>query len=159
MTMLESIIGIIGVLAGTVVQARLQQRAQRVEREEVRAGAHRVDRIGAVQALAVALADHRRTMIRRKELFLGDADDAEMAAARDQTHATRAALTAPHVQVQLLVPELAEAADNAVTAAYGIRAAGNALALDAARSVAVGAAEHFLVCAAGILRQPSASRR
>lgn len=151
---LESIIGILGVLVGTVAQARLQQRAARIERDEARTGQRHVERITAVQALAVAVADHRRTMVHRRRLVLDDADAEQLEAALAETRATRAAVTAPHVLVQLLVPELSDLADNAVAAAFGIRAAGNALALDAARSNAVQAAEQFVLSAAGLLRRP-----
>ncbi|MDQ0700884.1 hypothetical protein QF048_007411 [Streptomyces sp. W4I9-2] len=65
-----------------------------------------------------------------------------------RANATRSAVTAPLLQVRLLLPELADAAQHAVQAAYDMRAVESTAALQEARERALQAADD-LVTAAG----------
>ncbi|MCX4752010.1 protein kilB [Kitasatospora sp. NBC_01287] len=147
--MWQSIITIVGTLAGAVTAGLIQQRATRSERADARSETRRAERVQAVTALLVTLADHRRTMVLREEIRLTRGADADAyAAARTASHETRAAITAPHVTLSILVPELAAAAQAAVSAAYAIRGAEHAGHLEMTRANAVGAADKLVAAAA-----------
>ncbi|MER7757809.1 protein kilB [Kitasatospora sp. NPDC097643] len=147
--MWQSIITIVGTLSGAVTAGLIQQRATRSERSAATAETRRAERVQAVTALLVALADHRRTMVLREEIRLTQGDDSDAyAAARTASHETRAAITAPHVTLSILVPELAAAAQIAVTAAYSIRGAEHAGFLEVARTNALKAADNLVAAAA-----------
>lgn len=146
--MIESIIAVSGTLLGTVAAYLLQQRASRTERAEARAADQRREITTAVTQLAPALADHRRTMWVREDLRLSGAAPEDYQAARAASHATRAALTAPLVTLQVLAPELAGAANEAAQAAYALRGAVDAATLTALREMAIAAADRLVAEAA-----------
>ncbi|MGW1814128.1 protein kilB [Streptomyces sp. NPDC002125] len=140
--MLTALIAVLGTLAGATI-AHLSQRSQR------RAADHRAQRaeaLTAVAALATALADHRRAMWVREDLRLRGQNWDE---ARAASHATRSAITAPLLHVQLLLPAVAPAAQDAARAAYELRGADTDTTLRAAREHAIAATDDF-VTAAGV---------
>ncbi|MER6146206.1 protein kilB [Streptomyces sparsogenes] len=148
--MWSSIIAVVGTLLGSAVAYVLQQRAGRIERAEARTEARRRDRLAAVTALVAALADHRRAMWVREDLRMtGDAPEA-YAAARADSHATRAAITAPLTTVAILAPELAGAAEDAARAVYALRGASDPEVLSARRQAAIEAADRLVAAAAAL---------
>ncbi|GLV72128.1 protein kilB [Streptomyces hygroscopicus] len=148
--MWSSIIAVVGTLLGSAVAYVLQQRASRIERAEARTEARRSDGLAAVTALVAALAEHRRAMWVREDLRMtGDAPEA-YAAARADSHATRAAITAPLTMVALLAPELAGTAEEAARAAYALRGAPDPDALAARRQDAIAAADRLVTSAAAL---------
>ncbi|MGV9504769.1 hypothetical protein [Streptomyces tendae] len=70
--------------------------------------------------LVTALADHRRAMWVREDLHLKGEDWTEV---RAESHATRSAVTAPLLRVSLVLPFLAQPAQDASRAVYGLREA------------------------------------
>ncbi|MFJ2194195.1 protein kilB [Kitasatospora sp. NPDC087861] len=147
--MWQSIITIAGTLAGAVTAGLIQQSGARTERTAGRTEARRSERIEAVTALLVALADHRRAMTLREEIRLTKgADSPEYAAARVVSHETRAAITVPHATLSILVPALADSAQAAVDAVYRIRGVEHAGYLEAARFEAVETSDRLVAAAA-----------
>ncbi|MFE3903225.1 protein kilB [Streptomyces sp. NPDC059153] len=146
--MWTSLIAVLGTLLGSVTAYLLQQRTARTDRAESRAHEARRDRIAAVTALTVALADHRRTMWAREDLRLAGAPDADYREARAASHATRSALTAPLTTLSILAPGLAAAAHAAATATYALRNAPDTDTLTARRQAAIDAADHLIHAAA-----------
>ncbi|MEU8683017.1 protein kilB [Streptomyces sp. NPDC048611] len=143
--MWQSVIAILGTLAGASVTAWFQQRGQRAERAAATLAAHRRDALDAVTDLVTALADHRTTMWLREDARLAGADWTTL---RADSHTTRAAITAPAVRVAILLPALADTAQAATAATYAMRNATDHAALAAAREDAVTAADR-LIDAAG----------
>ncbi|MEE1768439.1 protein kilB [Streptomyces sp. JV185] len=146
--MWTSLIAVVGTLLGSVTAYLLQQRTARMDRAESRAYEARRDRVAAVTALTVALADHRRTMWAREDLRLTGAPDAEYREARAASHATRSALTAPLTTLVIVAPVLADAAHGAAAASYALRNAPDAEALNVLRLAAIEAADHLARVAA-----------
>ncbi|MGW3045831.1 protein kilB [Kitasatospora sp. NPDC001159] len=147
--MWQSIITIAGTLAGAVTAGLIQQRSTRTERSAGLAETRRSERVEAVTALLVALADHRRAMVLREEIRLTKgADSPEYAAARAASHETRAAITAPHATLSILVPALAGPAQAAVSAVYRIRGVEHAGYLECARTEAVDTSDRLVAAAA-----------
>lgn len=146
--MLSTVIAVVGTLLGAVVAGLIQHRTARTTRGEARDD-HRRDReLEAVTAFASAVAGHRRAMAVREGLRLSGADPEAIAAARAESHATRSAIEAPKVQVSILVPSLAAAAEEATRAALALRGAPNQQSLDTLRENAVTAADQFVAAAA-----------
>ncbi|WP_330479953.1 protein kilB (plasmid) [Streptomyces platensis] len=145
--MWQSIIAILGTLAGASTSAWFQQRGQRAERAAAATATHRRDALDAVTDLVTALADHRKAMWLREDARLAGVDWAGL---RADSHATRAAITAPAVRVTVLLPALAGAAQAAAAATYAMRNATDHAELDAAREGAVTATD-ALTHAAGRL--------
>ena len=112
--MWQTLIAVLGTLAGVGITSGYQARAARTARQEAR----RTEGLGAVTALVEALADHRRAMWVREDLRLRGEDWAD---ARTTSHATRSAITGPLLRVQLLMPAVATAAQDAAQAAYTLR--------------------------------------
>lgn len=135
--MWASIIAVAGTLLGSITAYFLQQRG--TERAALRR-----DRLTAVSALTVALADHRRAMWVREELRLSGADTTVYETARRESHTTRSAITAPLTTLSILAPALARAAQDAVDASYGLRGADSPQALEAAREAAIAACERLI---------------
>ncbi|WP_153813465.1 protein kilB [Streptomyces sp. SUK 48] len=133
--MWESLIAVAGTLLGSVTMYMLQQRG--TDRSALRR-----DRLAAVTALTVALADHRRAMWVREDLRLMGAN-AGYEAARAESHATRSAITAPLTTLSILLPGLARVAEDAATATYGLRGAESPEALNGAREAAIAACERL----------------
>ncbi|MFD5347956.1 protein kilB [Streptomyces anulatus] len=143
-----SVIAVLGTLLGSVTAYMLQQRTARTDRAEVRGYEERRDRIAAVTALTVALADHRRSMWVREDLRLSGASDADYQAARAASHNTRSALTAPLTTLAILAPELAGVAQDAAGATYALRNTENRELLDFYRQAAIEAADELVRAAA-----------
>ncbi|MGW4038537.1 protein kilB [Streptomyces sp. NPDC004778] len=143
-----SVIAVLGTLLGSVTAYMLQQRTARKDRAEVRGYEERRDRIAAVTALTVALADHRRSMWVREDLRLSGASDADYQAARAASHNTRSALTAPLTTLALLAPELAGVAQDAAGTTYALRNTENRELLDFYREAAIEAADDLVRAAA-----------
>ncbi|NJA56274.1 protein kilB [Streptomyces sp. NEAU-H3] len=132
-----SLIAVIGTLLGSVTAYLLQQRGS--ERTALRR-----DRLNAVTALTAALADHRRTMWLREDLRLSAAPHDSYEAARAESHATRAAITAPMTTLAILAPSLAETARAAASAVYELRGAADTGALTALREAAILASDRLV---------------
>ncbi|MFE3470798.1 protein kilB [Streptomyces bacillaris] len=143
-----SVIAVVGTLLGSVTTYMLQQRTARKDRAEVRGYEERRDRIAAVTALTVALADHRRSMWVREDLRLSGASDADYQAARAASHNTRSALTAPLTTLAILDVDLAGVAQGAADATYALRNTENRELLDFYREAAIEAADNLVRAAA-----------
>ncbi|WP_413787879.1 protein kilB [Streptomyces anulatus] len=143
-------IAVLGTLLGSVTAYMLQQRTARRDRAEVRGYEERRDRIAAVTALTVALADHRRSMWVREDLRLSGASDADYQAARAASHNTRSALTAPLTTLAILAPDLAGVAQDAAGATYALRNTENRELLDFYREAAIEAADDLVRAAATV---------
>lgn len=150
--MWASIIAVLGTLAGAVVAGLLQHQAARATAADARNERRRTERLEAVTALAVAVADHRRAMWVREDLRLSGADADRVAAARADSHATRAAVTAPQLALSIVVPDLVEAAGAAVNASYALRNAADPQTLAALRTASIAAADAFTTAAAAHFR-------
>ncbi|MFJ9415118.1 protein kilB [Streptomyces sp. NPDC101227] len=148
--MWSSIIAVIGTLLGSVTAYVLQQRAARAERAETRAEDLRTRQLAAIAELVAALADHRRAMWVREDLALSGPTDA-YAAARAASHETRSALTVPLLTVSLILPALAESAQDAAKATYALRGAPDARTLADLRDDALVAANRLVADAATVL--------
>lgn len=134
--MWATMIAVAGTLLGSVTTYLLQQRG--ADRAALRR-----DRLTAVTALTMALADHRRAMWVREDLRFSDADASAYAAARAESHATRSAITAPLTTLSILAPALATVAQDAASATYRMRDAESPQALNAAREAAITACERL----------------
>ncbi|MGW2678089.1 protein kilB [Streptomyces sp. NPDC001436] len=150
--MWPSIIAVLGTLAGALTAGILQHRAARAARAEQRAEAHRQDQLCAVTDFAAALDAHRSAIFHRERLTLIEAGAEHQLEAQTRSHETRAAITAPHVRLQVLVPELAGPAQRAADATYTLRNAADRSELDAMRHAAKEAAAAFVAAAAAQLR-------
>ncbi len=146
--MWETVIAVLGTLAGALLAGAMQQRQARAERAEARVQARRESLAAGVTALLVALADHRRVMWLREEARLTGAPADVVAAARADSHSTRAAVTAPQATVTLLAPELRPAIAEAVRATYALRAAADLTTLGLLRAEALDAADQLMEAAA-----------
>ncbi|MEU6312195.1 hypothetical protein [Streptomyces sp. NPDC047014] len=149
--MWASIIAVLGTLAGALTAGSLQLRAARTARAEARADGHRQDRLGAVTDFAAALDAHRSAMFHRERLALIAADTERQLEAQTRSHDTRSAITAPHVRLQVLVPELSAPAQRAADATYALRRATTRPELDALRHAANEATATFVTSAATLL--------
>ncbi|GAQ58754.1 protein kilB [Streptomyces acidiscabies] len=147
-SLVTGVVAVIGTLLGAVVTGVLQQRLARSERLEVQQAALRRERLASVSALAAALSEHRRAMWVREDLRLSGAPSEAYERARAESHATRAAITAPLTAVKILSPVLADAADTAVRACYDLRAAVDHDTLNSRRAVAIEAADRLVSTAA-----------
>ncbi|MEU8432794.1 protein kilB [Streptomyces sp. NPDC029216] len=150
--MWSSIIAVLGTLAGALTAGLLQHRAARTARAEQRADAHRQDQLAAVTEFAAALDAHRSAIFHRERLALIEAGAEHQLEAQTKSHDTRATVTAPHVRLQVLVPELAGAAQTAADATYALRNATTRAELDALRHAAKEATTAFVAAAAALLR-------
>lgn len=145
--MWQTLIAVAGTLAGAITTHLLGARATR--RAEMRR-----DQLTAVTTLATALADHRRTMWVHKDSQLSGATPAAVQAAREATHATRAAITAPALAARVILPAAVHAtAQTAITATYAMRDAATPDDLTARRQAALTAAEAFTAAASAYLRR------
>ncbi|MFJ1902167.1 protein kilB [Streptomyces sp. NPDC088115] len=139
--MWQTLIAVIGTLAGVGMTSGYQARAARTARRN----ADRTAGLDAVTALVEALAAHRRAMWLREDLRLRGEDWAE---ARIESHTTRSAVTGPLLKVQLLMPAVGPQAQNAARATYALRGAPDGSGLAARREAAIAACDS-LVAAAG----------
>ncbi|MFJ1840017.1 protein kilB [Streptomyces sp. NPDC088175] len=139
--MWQTLIAVLGTLAGVGITSGHQARAART----ARADARRTEGLEAVTELVARLADHRRIMWMRESIRL---DGGDWSAARAESHSSRSAITAPLLRVQLLMPTLADAAQDAAAAAYALRGRDDHTHLAAYREAAIRASD-ALVAAAG----------
>ncbi|MGI5341865.1 protein kilB [Streptomyces sp. CA-181903] len=149
--MWDAIIAVAGTLLGGIVTGTLQHRHAAAARAEDRAEARRQSVTDAVATVAAALAAHRRAMWVREDARLRGAPEAEVTAARAESHITRAAITAPLTRLAVLAPQLADAAQDAAHTTYALRAAPDAQTLSARRESALTAADHLVATAGRIL--------
>ncbi|MFB7208230.1 protein kilB [Streptomyces sp. NPDC056255] len=147
MEIAAAVVAVVGTVLGAGVVGIQQYFAVRAQRRQ----ALRDRAMTALGDLGVALADHRRTMWTREDLRLSGAAPAEVAAAREASHVTRSAITAPQVALTVLLPQLRLDIEAAVRAAYGMRGALNAEVLASCREEAVSAAEALTAAAARVL--------
>ncbi|MER7733914.1 protein kilB [Streptomyces erythrochromogenes] len=160
MSIWPSIVAVLGTLAGALTAGLLQHRSARSARAEERAVGHRQDMLGAVTEFAAALDAHRSAMFHRERLALAGTTGAEhQLEAETRSHDTRAAVTAPHIRLQVLVPELAVAAQRAADATYALRRAADRTELDVRRHAAKEASVTFIAAAAALLNPPVAPGR
>jgi len=143
--MFAAIVAVLGTLAGAVLTGTLAHLSQRAQRTADADTARRTEGLAAVTDLVTALTDHRRAMWVREDLRLRGEDWTQ---ARTESHATRSAITAPLLRVQLLLPALVPAAQAAARATYGLRGADGHTLLAGARERAI-AKTDALVDAAG----------
>ncbi|MES9511362.1 hypothetical protein ABWJ92_34025 [Streptomyces sp. NPDC000609] len=122
MSIWPSIVAVLGTLAGALIAGLLQHRSARSARAEERADSRRQDQLGAVTDFAAALDAHRSAMFHRERLALAEAGTEHQLEAQTRSHDTRAAITAPHIRLQALVPGLAGPAQQTADATH-IRAA------------------------------------
>ncbi|GAA2647685.1 MULTISPECIES: protein kilB [Streptomyces] len=151
MSLWSSIVAVLGTLAGALTAGLLQHRSARAARIEQRADSHRQDQLGAVTEFAAALDAHRSAMFHRERLALSDAGAEHQLEAQTRSHDTRAAITAPHIRLQVLVPGLAGPAQQAADATYALRKATSRAELDARRHSAKQASVAFVTAAAALL--------
>ncbi|MER5773728.1 hypothetical protein ABT144_05375 [Streptomyces sp. NPDC002039] len=151
MSIWTSIVAVLGTLAGALTAGLLQHRSARTARAEERADSHRQDQLGAVTDFAAALDAHRSAMFHRERLALAEAGAEHQLEAQTRSHDTRAAITAPHIRLQVLVPELVGAAQQAADATYALRKAIDRTELDAQRHAAKEASVAFIAAAATLL--------
>ncbi|MFJ1566728.1 hypothetical protein ACIOG8_21360 [Streptomyces erythrochromogenes] len=160
MSIWPSIVAVLGTLAGALTAGLLQHRSARSARAEERADGRRQDQLGAVTEFAAALDAHRSAMFHRERLNLTGATGAEhQLEAETRSHDTRAAVTAPHIRLQVLVPELAVAAQQAADATYALRKAADRTELDVRRHAAKEASVAFIAAAASLLSPANRSAR
>ncbi|AKZ53065.1 Protein KilB [Streptomyces ambofaciens ATCC 23877] len=150
--MWPSVIAVLGTLAGALTAGLLQHRTARTDRAEQRADSHRQDQLAAVTEFAAALDAHRSAMFHRERLALNEADSEQQLGAQTKSNDTRAAITAPHIRLQVLLPELAGAAQQAADATYALRHATDRPVLDARRQAAKEATGSFISEAATLLK-------
>lgn len=151
MAIWSSIVAVLGTLAGALIVGLLQHRSARTSRAEQRADSHRQDQLGAVTDFAAALDAHRSAMFHRERLALTETGTEHQLEAQTRSHDTRAAITAPHLRLQVLIPELAGPAQQAADATYALRKASGRTELDARRHTAKEAAAAFVAAAAARL--------
>ncbi|MEU8461716.1 hypothetical protein [Streptomyces sp. NPDC029003] len=152
MSLWPSIVAVLGTLAGAVAAGLLQHRSARAARAEERADGYRRDQLDAVTDFAAALDAHRSAIFHRERLTLAGAGTEHQMEAQTRSHDTRTAVTAPHLRLQVLVPELAGAAQQAAEATYALRKAADRAELDVRRHTAKEASLAFITAAAAVLR-------
>ncbi|MFF3546198.1 protein kilB [Streptomyces platensis] len=150
MEIAAAVVAVIGTVLGAGVVGVQQYYAARSQRRE----ALRDQALKALTELSTALADHRRAMWVREDLRLSGAAAAEVAAAREASHVTRSAVTAPQIALTTLLPQVRAEVDAAVRATYDMRGASNAVALASLRESAVDAADCLAGTAARALSRP-----
>ncbi|MFJ1894467.1 protein kilB [Streptomyces sp. NPDC088170] len=146
--MLSTVIAVAGTLLGAVVAGLIQSRAARAARAATRTDQRHADELAAMAAFSAAIAAHRRAMAVREDLRLTGADPDRVAAARSESHQTRAAIEEPKVRLAILAPDLARAAEDAAQATYALRGAPDPDTLTARREAAIEAGHRFVTAAA-----------
>ncbi|MFF3920665.1 hypothetical protein ACFYZB_46225 [Streptomyces sp. NPDC001852] len=82
---------------------------------------------------------------------LAEAGTEHQLEARTRSHDTRAAVTAPHIRLRVLVPDLVGPAQQAADTTYALREAVDRAELDARRHAAKEASVAFIAAAAALL--------
>ncbi|MBL0777623.1 pRL2-23 [Streptomyces albidoflavus] len=144
--MLATLLAVAGTLLGALVSGLLQHRLARAARAEAQAVQHRTAQLDAVTDLTDALSAHRRAMWAVIDATLTGADSGRVTELRDESHRTRAAVTAPAVRIRLLIADevVRNAATTAITCTYAIRDAANPTHLDALRQAALTTHDHLV---------------
>lgn len=134
-----ALLAVLSALGGSLVTGLLHHLAARAERAEARADRLRGDRLDAVTALAVTLADHHRAMWELRHAELTDQPAERVQVLRDESHRTRSGITDPGVRVRLLIADdgVRTAAREATTATYAMRETESLAALQTARRQAL----------------------
>ncbi|MEU6112593.1 pRL2-23 [Streptomyces albidoflavus] len=137
--MLATLLAVAGTLLGALVSGLLQHHLARAARAEARAVQHRTAQLDAVTDLADALSAHRRAMWAVLDATLTGADSGRVTELRDESHRTRAAVTAPAVRIRLLIADqvVRVAATTAIAATYAIRDAADLTHLETLRRAAL----------------------
>jgi hypothetical protein len=138
-----SLVAVLGTLAGGGLTAMVQGRLARASRREAR----RADALAAVTQLAAALANHRRAMWVVEERRLSGAPEQAVDAAQTERHDTRAAIEVPLHTVAILVPVLAQPAEDATRATFAMHDAVDRDALTTLRQAAKDAHGRFVAAA------------
>ncbi|WP_436737309.1 pRL2-23 [Streptomyces sp. BBFR102] len=141
--MLATLLAVAGTLLGALVSGLLQHH---LARAEARAVQHRTAQLDAATDLADALSAHRRAMWAVLDATLTGAEDGRVTELRDESHRTRAAVTAPAVRIRLLIADQAvrDAATTAIAATYAIRDATDLTRLETLRQAALMAHDHLV---------------
>jgi hypothetical protein len=147
--MWDSLIAVVGTLAGGWGGGFVQLRGARAERRENRREARRAEALKAVTVLAGAVADHRRAMWQFENAKLTGQPAQTVAELGAVQHGTRSAINTPMTTVVILTPALADKAREAARAAYAMRDSGDLDVLEARRAVALAAGDRFVAAAAG----------
>lgn len=150
MEIAAAVVAVVGTVLGAGVVGVQQYFAVRAQRRQ----SLRDRALTTLSDLSTALADHRRAMWLREDLYLSGAAPAEVAAAREASHVTRSAVTAPQVALTVLLPQLRLDIDAAVRAAYDMRHAQSTEVLASQREKAVAAADALTATAARVLSRP-----
>lgn len=138
-----SLVAVLGTLAGGGLTATVQGRLARANRRETR----RADALAAVTQLAAALANHRRAMWVLEDRRLSGALEEAVDEARTISYDTRAAIEIPLHTVAILVPALAQSAEEATQATFAMRNAADRDTLTALRQAAKDAHGRFVAAA------------
>jgi type II secretory pathway pseudopilin PulG len=138
-----SLVAVVGTLAGGVLSAMVQGVLARANRREAR----RADALAAVAQLAAALANHRRAMWVLEDRRLTAAPAPAVDEAQTITHDTRAAIEIPLHTVSILVPALAQPAEEATRATFAMRNAVDSDVLETLRQAAKDAHGRFVAAA------------
>lgn len=154
----QSLIAVLGTLAGGGLASFAQARVARIARRETRRDARRSEALEALAALATAVADHRRAMWLLEDARLSGMADEVVRAARDESHTTRSAITAPLFRIGVLVPQLAEAAQAAVEATFAMRDASSQAVLQDLRAAARDAETHLTTAACALFADTSSAQ-
>ncbi|WP_371787284.1 pRL2-23 [Streptomyces albidoflavus] len=144
--MLATLLAVAGTLLGALVSGLLQHHLARASRAEARAVQDLTAHLDAVTDLADALSAHRRAMWAVLDATLTGDDPDRVTELRDESHRTRAAVTAPAVRMRLLIADQAvrDAATTAIAATYAIRDAADPTHLNALRQAALSAHDHLV---------------
>ncbi|MGW2772964.1 protein kilB [Streptomyces olivaceoviridis] len=150
MEIAAAVVAVVGTVLGAGVVGVQQYYAARLQRRQTL----RDRALTALSELSTALADHRRAMWVREDLRLSGAAPADAAAAREASHVTRSAITAPQIALTVLLPQLRPDVNAAVRAAYDMRGAASTEVLAARRESAISAADGLAASAAYLLSRP-----
>ncbi|MFD7710880.1 hypothetical protein [Streptomyces sp. NPDC059786] len=145
-----AVIAVLGTLLGSVITARLQERASARAGREARRADLRREHLAAITALAGAVSAHRSMMARRGDAAVRGDDD-RYRELRVRTEETRGAVAAPLMSLRLRItdPDVRAAADHMVTMTFDMHVQdGDPDAYDAARLAAVVAHDDFVDVAA-----------
>ncbi|MFE9473222.1 protein kilB [Streptomyces griseofuscus] len=150
MEIAAAVVAVVGTVLGAGVVGVQQYYAARSQRQQTL----RDRALTALSELSTALADHRRAMWVREDLRLSGAAPDDVAAAREASHLTRSAITAPQIALTVLLPQLRLDVNAAVRAAYDMRGATSTEVLASRRESAISAAESLAAAAAHLLSRP-----
>jgi hypothetical protein len=146
---LTSLVAVLGTLAGGGLTAAVQGRLARANRREAR----RADALAAVAQLAAALANHRRAMWVAEDRRLSGTSEQTVDEAQTETHETRAAIEVPLHTVAILVPVLAQPAEEATQATFAMRNAADPDTLTTLRQAAKDAHGRFVAAARAVFAE------